>query len=742
MTETPQEKPLYKRAPRGCGGIFFVFIVVAAALWGASLGFFVGLLDEAQSQIEVLEDFRPKVGSKVYSADGEFLGEFSYTTNYRQLVSLNEIPLYLQKAFLATEDHVFYEHHGVRPDAVIKAALRTLRSGHLYGGSTITQQIVRNLEPTQVGRERSIERKLKEMLYALQLERKYTKDEILELYLNQIFLGGSASGVEAAAHQYFGKRCQDLTLSEAAILAGLARAPNSNRPDRNPENALTRRDIVLQQMFESGFITADERDAAIAEEVDTITPEERLAMMATGEGFWGPNEFIAPYYVEEVRRRIMGAGPGQVSKQELLEGGLEVHTTLDLRLQRAAEDVLLTKLDEFDAMRLEQLKNQGREEDFIPVWGGLVCIDNRPGYEGAVRALVGGRDWQKSKFNTVTQALRQPGSSVKPFVWTAAIASGLTPSHMELDEPFVRIDPWTHKRWTPQNFDGTFDGPMTLRTALEKSRNIVSIKLVERLGLPLVKSYMVRAGIRKSEIPDEVKLTIALGTPVITILEQCTAYSTFAKNGYYAEPMFVREIRNPDGFVRFQGDVKMEDEPAIPPNVAYVVGYIMQGVAQWGTGARSRDLDRPRAGKTGTTNDNRDVWFCGFTPQYTCVVWLGYKDNRSLGRGSNYTGGRQACPVWTEFMVRAHKDLPVKDFDVPEGVVFYDVDKKSGLAGGSFREAFVEGTRPPMHPPIFPDADALEALMEDELLGGLDGGTSTRDDAPPALDDFDLLTPL
>ncbi|HOJ31987.1 MAG TPA: PBP1A family penicillin-binding protein [Candidatus Hydrogenedentes bacterium] len=750
MTDSTGRVPLYKRSPRSCGGIFFVFALVVSSVWGGCLGFFVGELEKAKTRIAALEDFRPKVGSKFYAdptAGGELLGEYSYTTNYRQLVSLNQVPLHVQKAFLATEDHVFYEHHGVRPDAIIKAALRMLRTGRVQSGSTITQQIVRNLEPTQVGRERTIARKLEEILIALQLEREYTKDEILELYLNQIHLGGSAWGIEAAARQYFGKHCDELTLGEGAVLAGLTRAPNANRPDRYPQNARARRDVVLRQMLENGFITQEQYEAAVAEplEEQVISPEERLEMMARGKAFLGPNQFLAPYFVEEVRRQIMSPSfPGKVSKQELLEGGLEVYTTLDLSIQRAAEEALLKGLDEFDAARLESLRKQGKENEFVPVSGALVCLDNRPGCEGYVRALVGGRDYAKNQFNTATQARRQPGSSVKPFVWAAAIDNGYTAAHVERDEPFVRISP-SGKVWAPKNFDGEFMGPITLRRAIELSRNVVSVRLVERLGVPLVRSYLQRAGIRQSEIPDVVGLTIALGTPEITVLEQCTAYATLAKNGTYCEPTFVKEIRNSDGSLRYKSEIQLSPG-AIPENVAYVVTYMLQGAAEWGTGARSAKLGRPRAGKTGTTNESRDAWFCGYTPDFTAVVWIGYRDNRPLGRGINYTGGRLACPIWTDFMIKAEENLPVRDFTVPKGVVFYNIDKETGLAGGSFREAFIEGTAPPTSRPIFPETEEAEQILEENLLGGLatDTGSSTAETESPtkpsgSLEPFDPL---
>jgi penicillin-binding protein 1A len=381
-----------------------------------------------------------------------------------------------------------------------------------------------------------------------------------------------------------------------------------------------------------------------------------------------------------------------------------------MRLQRAAEQAMEGKLQEFDQKRLESLKARGREDEFVPVAGALVCMDNRPGFEGYVRAMVGGRDFDKSKFNTATQAKRQPGSSVKPFVWAAALDNGMTAADIVIDEPYVRIDA-AGNRWAPQNFTGEFLGPVTLRRALEKSVNIVSIKLVERLGMPTVRSYLHRAGI-ETPIDDVVGLTIALGTPVVTVLEHCTAYSTFAKGGVRADPTFVTEIKDRDGFRRYRGQVRKEPG-AIKEDVAYAMTYLMEGVASWGTGARSRDLNRPRAGKTGTSNDSRDAWFCGYTPDYTCIVWVGYLDNRPLGQGRNYTGGRLACPIWTAFMLKAHEGLPVKEFVPPPGIEFHQIDKETGLAEGSFREVFIRGTEPIQERPE-PLEEPEELIMMEE----------------------------
>lgn len=671
-------------------------MLVAGALWGAGLGVFVWVLDDAKTTIAALELFRPKIGSKVFSGDGELLGEF--TVEERQLVRLNDMPVHLQKAFVATEDDKFYQHKGVRPEAIINGFLYVFKSGRPRGGSTITQQVVRNVEDLGVGLERTYERKLHEAIVAYQVEREFTKDEILELYLNQVFLGISAHGVESAARQYFGKSCRDLTLGESATLAGLTRSPNRNEPIHFFDNAKARRDVVLRQMLDNEFITQQAYGAAMAEDLaaSVITPEKQAQLRKEGKGIWAPNKFHAPYFVEEIRKFALA----QYDKEDVFEDGLEIHTTLDMRLQRAAEKALLTALDEFDAKKLKQLQAQGHEEEFVPVSGALVCIDNRPGSQGFIRAMVGGRDFEKEKYNTVTQARRQPGSSVKPFVWAAAIASGLTPSTVVVDEPYERLD-GAGNVWRPQNFDNKYLGAIPIRQALERSVNIVSIKLVEQVGMPLVRSYLQRCGI-STPIDDAVGLTIGLGTPEVLVLDHCIAYSTFANGGVRHDPVMVTEIKDRDAITRYDYSAFAKQEQAIDPRVAYVVTHMLQGVCTpdgklgyYPTGHRASKLQRPVAGKTGTTNSSRNVWFCGFTTDFTCVVWVGYRDNRPLGHGADYTGGRLACPIWVEFMQAAEEGLPVRDFDVPYGITFYDIDRMTGTLGGAYKEAYITGTAPP-----------------------------------------------
>jgi penicillin-binding protein 1A len=707
------EDPIWKPQPerRGCAVLFVALMLLLGSAWGASLGLFVWVLEDAKTTITALEDYRPKIGSKIFSTDGEMLGEFSIEK--RQLVPLHEMPLHLPKAFIATEDNTFYEHKGVRIDAIINSFRYGIQTGRMRGGSTITQQVVRNVEPLAVGLERSIRRKIREAIVAFQVEREFTKDEILELYLNQLFLGISAHGVEAAAQQYFMKSCRDLTLGESATLAGIARLPNRQEPIHHFDNALARRNIVLGQMFDSGFISRKEYEAALAEDLasQVITAEQRAERHRRGETSWLVNRFKAPYFSEEIRLFMRN----MFDTDEVFGDGLEIHTTIDMRLQRHAEEALLNALKKFDEDKLEYLRARNREDEFVPVSGALVCLDNRAPYRGYVRALVGGRDFDTEKYNMATQARRQPGSSVKPFVWAAAIASGMTPSTIVVDEPFVRLD-GARRIWRPSNFDNTFSGPITLRRALEKSVNIVSIKLVEQVGMPVVRSYMQSCGIT-TPIDDAVGLTIALGTPEVTVLDHCVAYSTFANGGVRNEPIMVTEVRNRDGITRYDYRDYSWSEQAMDPRIAFIMTHLMEGVCIYGTGSRTAPLERARAGKTGTTNQNRNVWFCGYTPDFTTVVWIGYPDNRPLGSGINYTGGRLACPIWTEFMMNAHEGLPKRNFEAPYGIEFFNVDRESGVKGGKFREAFLTGTQPPdaWHYVDYSDLDDQEAQLLEEL---------------------------
>ncbi|NUM55131.1 MAG: PBP1A family penicillin-binding protein [Candidatus Hydrogenedentes bacterium] len=728
MSESlPNVDSLAKRLQaRGCAPLFFVFITVVGACFGAGLGVFAFQMERAKAQIATLDQFRPRVGSKVYADGGATkLGE--YNVENRQLIRLSEMPLILQKAVVAGEDALFYEHKGVRPDAMFNTVLYIAKTGRVRGGSTITMQLVRNAEEaTGISKERTATRKLREMIAALQVEREFTKDEILELYLNQVFFGGSAHGVEAAARMYFFKSCKDLTLTEAATLAGILGSPNAFRPDLHPEAAQVRRNLVLDRMIEHGFITREEYDEARARPVteDALTPAELAEKLETAKNLYVPNEFDAPYFVREMKVRAIREG--LFDDETLLESGYEINTTLDMRLQRAAEEALFAQLKKFDELKLKSLQRARREDEFVPVQGALVCIDNREGFKGYVRALVGGRDWDVEQYNMATQALRQPGSSVKPFVFATALEFGrdkfISPATIRMDEPFVIRR--GASVWAPKNFSGDYSGAVTLRYALERSINVVSVKLVQEFGVENVKATIEKC-FPEVSVRNDVGLTIGLGTNEVTVLDQCSAYQAIACGGMYTKPIFIESIKDRDGIERYR--CEPEHTRVMSEDVSYVLRHMLVGVAEYGTGARTRELGRPRAGKTGTTNDARDVWFCGFTPEYTCIVWIGYKDNRSLGRGADFTGGRQAVPVWTNFMKAALDGEPVQDFVVPEGKVeWHNVSRqKSGGSQGGFKEAFVKGTYREYEPTpestdIGPDdIEAIEQQMEQRSLAAM-----------------------
>jgi penicillin-binding protein 1A len=732
MSENPLiESPESEAAkPRGCGFLFFGGMILMGAIWGAFLGAFVYILEDSEDIVASVEEFRPKIGSRLVASDRSEMGEFTLET--RTLVPLNQIPLKLQKAFIATEDDTFYTHKGVRPLALTKAVLDALRTNHLRGASTITQQIVRNIDKTGITKEQTVQRKLQEMLAALQLERKYTKDEILEMYLNQIFLGVSAHGVESASRQYFLKSVSDLTLGESAMLAGLTRAPNKNQPFRHAENARIRRDIVLKQMLNNGFITVDEYNAALVEDLNqsVITPDERELYLNEEERNWRPNRFKAPYFAEEVRKFITRPpAPYEldVTGADLFEDGLEITTTLDPVLQELAEDILFARLDLFDKEKMEDLKAIGKEHEFKPVSGALVCLDNRIGpdydYRGFVRAMVGGRNYAQTKFNMATQAKRQPGSSVKPFVWLAALDNGMTPSDYIVDRPAKYYDV-VGTLWEPKNFGDEYAGPIPIRVGLELSKNIVSIKLADRFKTPLIRSYLRSAGFR---LPMTEGLSLALGTSETTVIDQAECYSTLVNGGIHIEPTMITQIRDRDGIIRYDHKQFRNPERVFPADVSYQVVHLMQGVCEPTgrynpSGRRTDRLARPRGGKTGTTNDSTDLWFCGFTAQYTCIIWIGYEQPASLGEGVRFTGGALASPVWTDFMIGAHEGLPVKDFKVPAGVEFYNIDRQTGLTVGKYNkypEAYIRGTKPPDRAPVFEMEGELETLSEPRMFQNL-----------------------
>jgi penicillin-binding protein 1A len=613
----------------------------------------------------------------------------------------------LQQAVLSVEDQYFYQHFGINPAGILRAAWENLRAGRVVqGGSTITQQLARNLFLTL---RRDSGRKLRETILALQIERSYTKEQILELYLNQIYLGHGAYGAEEASRFYFGRHVEDLTLAQCALLAALPKAPNRYSPKRNPALALRRRNLVLELMYGEGYITREECITAKFEPI--VLADSSPAKSA-----------FAPYFAEYVRKQMID----RYGYDMVYKGGLRVYTTLDPKTQQAAEaavDEGLRKIDlkqkvasarreAEERARLAALPEDIRaaqEAAEIPkematdvVQAALVAIDPR---SGEIRAMVGGRDFEKSEFNRAVQARRQPGSGFKPIIWATALESGMTVSDRIVDAPVVFH--FRDKVWEPKNYEEIFYGPTTLREALEHSRNIVSIRLLNQLGVTPAIRLAHKMGIKNYLQPN---LTLALGSTGVTPLEITSAYTTLAADGIYREPVSILKVVGPDG--QTIEERRPSETIALSEQTAYIMTSLMEGVIQRGTGRSARALGRPAAGKTGTTNDCTDAWFIGYTPQLVASVWVGFDDMRSLGE--KQTGGRVAAPIWTSFMKAALADRPVETFSVPAGIELVEVHPDSGLLAppGSARTLMVpfrEGTAPTK----YYDPDEEERLSED-----------------------------
>ncbi len=600
----------------------------------------------------------------------------------RRLVNLSEVPPLLARAVLAIEDERFYSHRGIDPVAILRASWANLRSGGVVqGGSTLTQQLMKNFF---LGDERTLQRKIKEAMMALVAERKYSKEEILENYLNEIYLGQKGAqgifGVWEAAQFYFSKELPELTIGETALLAGLIKAPNRYSPYRSAEAATKRRNIVLGKMLEERLITRGQYEAALRE----VVQQRELVKVAND----------APFYVDFLKRELAE----NYSHEVLTAEGLRIFTSLDLQLQRIAEKALVDGLK-----RLEEsyayLRKRG-EEDHLE--GAIVVI--RP-QTGEVKAMVGGRDYQKSQFNRVFQARRQPGSTFKPFTYLAALMYGseeggkkFTPVTSVDDSPFT----WSYEgqEWTPRNYKEEYFGTVTFRTALEKSLNSATVRIAKEVGINKIRDAAYRLGIESSlpALP-----SMVLGGVEVTPLELARAFSTLADNGVRTQPLAVKQVMDQGGRVLEKRDIRVEK--VITPQLAFMINHLMKGVLDRGTGygARAQGFDRPAAGKTGTTNDLKDAWFVGYTPDLLAVVWVGFDNQSKLG----LSGAQAALPIWTEFMKRATAGTPINDFVPPPGIKMVDIDPVSGYRATPrcpqvIREAFFEGEEPsgscPLHP--------------------------------------------
>jgi penicillin-binding protein 1A len=739
-------------------------LFVLAALLGTASGVLFAYSDDLPA-ISALDDYAPDTITRVLGGDGTVVGEFA--VERRVVLRYDDIPQQMRQAVLAAEDSGFFEHFGLSFTGLMRAAATNLIEMRKAGGaSTLTQQLARKLFLTD---EKTWERKVKELLLTVQIEKRYTKQEIFTLYCNQMYFGHGVYGVEAAAQLYFGRSVKDLAVEEAAMIAGILQGNARQSPYVNPSAALRRRNYTLDRMASEGFITREAAAEAMAKPIVTRGDPARETT-------------FAPYYLEEVRKHL----ENRYGAQQLYESGLTVRTPLDGRLQRIATraldlglrrvdkrrtgfrraqinvrqaatpltayrhdrwqrpllagDIVPALVERVDAvgtapghaaLRIGSLRAELTRESFqwtrrthasqvvtvgdlvdvelltvdqmagtatvrleqTPILeGAVVALENKSGH---VLAMVGGYSFTRSKFNRATQALRQSGSTFKPILYTAAIDRGLTPATLLEDEPTTFDAGAGQPPYSPRNYDGKFDGPMTLRTALERSRNIPAVKVMEMLGPGQVVPYAARFGLPGSLPPF---LSSALGAGESTLIAMTSAYSVFPNHGVRMEPVQVLSVADREG-------VMLEEQAPVPrdairADTAYVMTSMLRGVVQRGTAASAASLDWPLAGKTGTVNDYTDAWFVGFDPEITLGVWLGYDEKKPIGNGE--TGTTAALPIWIEIM-KAYLDgrdrSTAPTFDAPGNIVFVAVDRATGqpIEGGTaptITEAFIAGTQP------------------------------------------------
>ncbi len=743
-----------------------------------------------------LPDFKPlkernlNAYSIVYSEEDEVVGKF--LMDNRIPIPYERIPKLLVQAFIAAEDAEFFQHKGVDYKGIARAMFKNLIAGRIVqGGSTITQQVTKTFFLTP---KRSLLRKLKEVAYAFGLERNLTKEEILFLYLNNIYLGNGAYGVEAASESHFNKRTEQLNLAEIAMMAGLVKAPSRYSPVNNLKRAKERQAYVLTRMAELGFISPEQKERALRAPLKVQSRESAYFSKA-------------PYFTEFVRHQV----ERKYGKEKLYHEGLRIYTTLDLSLQRIAQRSVKMGLRELDKRQgfrgpiqtlspkeIKILSHQKRgalnplpqneigegvilsKEDskkLYTVWvedrkgilpfsevawalhnkpishprpqkvkgpsdllkigdvvhvrvkesfkkdqplvlaleqeplvqGALLCLDPRTGY---VKAMVGGRDFSESQFNRAVHSRRQPGSAFKPFIYATALEKGYTPSTILMDSPVEYSDHDGGTYWAPKNYDKNFMGPITFRNALAHSRNVVTVKILEDIGVGYALKFIKKLGI---ESPIKRDLSIALGTSGVSMLELTSGFAVFANGGERVKPIFIKKIVTMKGEVLEENypyvdlEEKEEEEETneppspvqkervVSPQNAFIMTHLLQGVVQHGTGQRAKVLGRPIAGKTGTSSDYADAWFIGYTPSLLTTVWVGFDDKTSLGKDE--TGARAALPIWTSFMGQALKDTSIDNFKVPEGITLIKVNIETGLpSNGSspetILEAFVDGSIP------------------------------------------------
>ena len=724
-------------------------------------------------EINGLMDYRPKLPMRIFSADGVLLGEFG--EERRNFTPLAQIPKVMQDAVLASEDARFYEHSGVDIRGVLRAGLAHLRDARSQGASTITMQVARNF---YLSTEKTFTRKIYEILLSLKIEGALTKDQILEVYMNQIFLGQRAYGFASASEIYFGKPLRDISVAEAAMLAGLPQAPSLFNPISNPKRAREGQLRILDRMLDNGFVTVAQRDAARSETLRYREPsdvavhaeyvaeaarqlifaqygddaytrglnvhltlksdDQMVAYRALRKGimdyerrqvYRGPEDYTdLPASATDVDARIAEALQEHPDNDELKAAvAVEVNSKKVVAILQSGDSVTITG-DGLKPVASGLVTNGNPKTQIRPgavirlirgakgdwsitqlpdVEGAFVALDPRT---GTVRAMVGGFDYSKSKFNHVTQAWRQPGSSFKPFIYSAALEKGFTPATVINDAPlFFDAGATGSQPWEPKNYDGKFEGPMTMRRGLEKSKNMVSIRILQSIGASYAQNWITRFGFEADKHP--AYLPMALGTGSVTPLQMALAYSVFANGGFRVNPLLISKITDSKGRVLSESNppVLNESMRTIDARNAFVMDSLLQSVALRGTAAAARKaLNRPDIyGKTGTTNDSIDTWFAGFQPSVVGIVWIGYDTPRKLG--DNETGGGLSLPVWVDYMRHALNGVPVQQYAVPEGVVntndewYYDeYTHGAGVASVGLEDK----------PPAAPDEEERKSILD------------------------------
>ena len=718
----------------GRSALWLIGLIGAAALSGLILvGIALAIAYPNLPEISGLMDYRPKLPMRILSSDGVLLGEFG--EERRNFTPLSQIPKVMQDAVLASEDARFYEHGGVDLRGVFRAGLAQFNRSRSQGASTITMQVARNF---YLSTEKTYTRKIYEMLLAFKMERVLSKDQILDIYMNQIFLGQRAYGFASASEIYFAKPLRDISVAQAAMLAGLPQAPSAYNPISNPKRARNGQLRILDRMLDNGFITLAQRDVARTETLHYREPSDvavhaeyvaestrQLIFAQYGDEAYtrGLNVYLTIKSSDQmVAYRALRKGIMDFERRQVYRGPEDYTdfpadaTDIDARVADALQDhpdndeLKAAVAIEASAKKVVAMLQNGElvsitGEGLKPAASGLVPKGNpktqiRPGAvirlirgikgdwtisqlpevegafvaldprNGSIRAMVGGFDFSKSKFNHVTQAWRQPGSSFKPFVYSAALEKGFTPATVVNDAPlFFDAGATGSQPWEPKNYDGKFEGPMTMRRGLEKSKNMVSIRILKSMGAPYAQNWSGRFGFDVDKHP--AYLPMALGTGSVTPMQMALAYSVFANGGFRVNPLLISKVTDSKGKVLSESVIPVPNESmrTIDARNAYVMSSLLQSVALRGTAAAARKaLNRPDIyGKTGTTNDSIDTWFAGYQPSVVGIVWIGYDSPRKLG--DNETGGGLSLPVWIDYMRHALSGVPVHEYPVPEGLI-------------------------------------------------------------------------